>query len=135
MEDYLTREPEWVIPGTVRSSNPFISSQGRSVVMAGGDWEVRGLFGNEYALERAVDEIKKMENSPEFTVLDRRNLKVVLSKNDSETKRLVRNIIIIAHGFVESDAPLGAFDKKKAELKAKKLRADEEKRKKRRVQH
>ncbi len=98
--------------------------------MAGGDWEVRGLFGNEYALERAVDEIKKMEKAPEFAVLDRRNLKVVLSKNDPETKTLVRNIITIAHGFVESDAPLGMFDKKTAEKKAKKLKAEADKRKK-----
>jgi hypothetical protein len=94
-----------------------------------GDWEVRGLFGNEYALERAVDEIKKMEKPPEFAVLDRRNLRVVLSKNDLETTNLVKNIITIAHGFVESDAPLGMFDKKRAELKAKKLKAEEEKRK------
>jgi len=101
--------------------------------MAGGDWEVRGLFGNEHALERAVDEIKKMDKAPEFAVLDRRNLKVVLSKNDLETKMLVRNIITIAHGFVESDAPLGAFDKKKAEQKAKKLKAEEEKRKRERA--
>lgn len=97
--------------------------------MAGGDWEVRGLFGNEQALEHAVDEIKKMGEPPEFTVLDRRNLKVVLSKGDSETKTLVKNIITIAHGFVESDAPLGAFDKKRAEMKGKKLKAEEEKRK------
>jgi len=94
-----------------------------------GDWEVRGLFGNEYALERAVDEIKKMDKPPEFAVLDRRNLRVVLSKDDTDTKMLVRNIITIAHGFVESDAPLGDFDEKKAKLKAKKLKADEEKRK------
>lgn len=103
--------------------------------MAGGDWEVRGLFGNEYALERAVDELKKMEKSPEFSVLDRRNLKVVFSKRDAETKLTVRNIITIAHGFVESDAPLGAYDKKMAELKAKKVKADEEKRKRRRAGH
>ncbi len=104
--------------------------------MAGRDWELRGLFGNEYALERAVDEIKKMERAPEFVVLDRRNLKVVLSKDDTDAKMLVRNIITIAHGFVESDAPLGVFDRKMAERKAKKLKADEEKRKKRaRAQH
>jgi hypothetical protein len=101
--------------------------------MAAGDWEVRGLFGNEYALEQAVDEIKKMDRAPQFTVLDRRNLKVVLSSDDSETKRVVRNIITIAHGFVESDAPLGAFDKKKASQRAKKLKADEEKRKQRKA--
>ncbi len=101
--------------------------------MAGGDWEVRGLFGNEYALERAVDELKKLDKAPEFAVLDRRNLKVVLSKSDPETKMMVRNIITIAHGFVESDAPLGAFDKMKAEQKAKRLKAQEEKRKRERA--
>jgi len=100
-----------------------------------GEWEVRGLFGNEYALERAVDELKTMTKAPQFTVLDRRNLKVVFSKNDSETRNLVKNIITIAHGWVESDAPLGDFDKKMAEKKAKKLKADEEKRKKRKAQH
>jgi hypothetical protein len=100
-----------------------------------GDWEVRGLFGNEYALERAVDEIKKMEKPPEFAVLDRRNLRVVLSKNDPETTNLVKNIITIAHGFVESDAPLGTFDKKKAELKAKKLKVEGEKKRKAKPQH
>ena len=73
--------------------------------MAGGDWEVRGLFGNEYALERAVDEIKKMEKPPQFMVLDRRNLQVVLSKNDAETKSLVRNIITIAHGWIRERRP------------------------------
>jgi hypothetical protein len=99
--------------------------------MPGGDWEVRGLFGNEYALERAVDEIKKMEKPPEFAVLDRRNLRVVLSKSDTEKNMLVKNIITIAHGWIESEAPVGAFDKKKAEAKAKKIKVDEEKRKKR----
>jgi len=104
--------------------------------MAGGNWEVRGLFGNEYALERAVDEIKKMEKPPQFTVLDRRNLQVVLSKNDTETKSLVRNIITIAHGWVESDAPLGTLDRKNAEQKAKKLKEEAEKRKKKaKTQH
>ena len=96
-----------------------------------GDWEVRGLFGNEYALERAVDEINKMERRPEYRVLDRRNLQVVLSRNDPATKSLVRNIITIAHGFVESDAPLGQYDRLKQEAKAKKAKADAEKRKRR----
>ena len=97
-----------------------------------GDWEVRGLFGNEYAMENAVDELKKMDQVPEFKVLDRRNLSVIMSKSDSKTRELVRNIITIAHGFVESDAPLGQYDKEKAELKAKKLKADAEKRKRKR---
>lgn len=95
------------------------------------DWEVRGLFGNEYALEQAVDEIRKMDKPPEFAVIDRRNLKVLVPHNDEETRKLVRNIITIAHGFVESDAPLGVFDKKVAERRDKKQKADEEKRKKR----
>ena len=61
---------------------------------------------------------------------------MVLSKNDLETANLVKSIITIAHGFVESDAPLGTFDKKRAELKAKKLKAEEEKRKrKKKAQH
>jgi hypothetical protein len=94
-----------------------------------GDWEVRGLFGNEYALERAVDEINKMEKRPEYKVLDRRNLQVVLSRNDAATKSLVRNIITIAHGFVESDAPLGQYDRLKKEAKEKKEKADAEKKK------
>ena len=106
--------------------------------MTGGNWEVRGLFGNEYALDGAIDEIKKMQRPPEFQKLDRRNLKVVLSKGDPETKKLVRNIITIAHGFVESDAPLGTYDRKAKELKAKKLKVLAEKRKrkaKRQQQH
>ncbi len=99
--------------------------------MAGGDWEVRGLFGNEYALDSAVEEIKKMERPPGFEKVDRRNLQVVLSRSDSETKKLIRNIITIAHGYIESDAPLGTYEKKMKALKAKKLKLDEEKRKRR----
>ena len=95
-----------------------------------GDWEVRGLFGNEYAMENAVDELKKLDPVPEFKVLDRRNLSVVMSKRDTKTKQLVKNIITIAHGFVESDAPLGRYDTEKAEIKRKKLKEYEVKRKK-----
>ena len=94
-----------------------------------GDWEVRGLFGNEYALENAVDELKKLERVPEFKVLDRRNLQVVVSKGDSKTRSLVRNVITIAHGYVEADGPLGDYDAEVAEKKQKKLKEYEEKRK------
>ncbi|MDA4116807.1 MAG: hypothetical protein OK455_00490 [Thaumarchaeota archaeon] len=97
--------------------------------MEAGDWEVRGLFGNEYALDHALDEIKKMRKPPGLEKLDRRNLQVVVWKNDAETKKLVRNIITIAHGFIESDAPLGTYEQKKKELKAKKLKLEAEKRK------
>ena len=95
--------------------------------MAGGDWEVRGLFGNEYAMENAIEELKRLEKVPDFKVLDRRNLQVVVQKNDSKTRDLVKNVIKIAHGFVESDAPLGQYDAKKAEQKRKKLKEYEEK--------
>ena len=95
------------------------------------DWEVRGLFGNEYALERAIDELGKMEKKPWYKKLDRRNLQVLVAKNDAVTQTLVKNIITIAHGFVESDAPLGEFDKRRAEMKAKRAKAEAEKRKRR----
>jgi hypothetical protein len=94
-----------------------------------GDWEVRGLFGNELAMEDAIEGLKKLEKVPEFRVLDRRNLQVVLAKKDSKTKELVKNVIKIAHGYVEADAPLGQYDKKKAEIKRKKMKEYEEKRK------
>lgn len=93
-----------------------------------GDWEVRGLFGNEYAMEGAVEELKKLEKVPDFKVLDRRNLQVLVSKNDVKTRDLVKNVIKIAHGFVESDAPLGQYDAKRAEIKRRKLKEYEAKR-------
>jgi hypothetical protein len=92
-----------------------------------GDWEVRGLFGNEYAMESAIDELKKLEKVPDFKVLDRRNLQVVLNKKDSKSRDLVKNVIKIAHGYVEADAPLGQYDAKKAEAKRKKLKEYDEK--------
>ncbi len=92
-----------------------------------GDWEVRGLFGNEYAMESAIDELKKLEKVPEFKVLDRRNLQVVLNKKDSKSRDLDKNEIKIEHGYVEADAPLGQYDAKKAEVKRKKLKEYDEK--------
>jgi len=94
-----------------------------------GDWEVRGIFGNEYALEAAVDELKRLESVPEFKVLDRRNLQVVVSKNDAKTRGLVRNVIKMSHGFVEADGPVGEYDAKRAAIKQKKMKEYEEKRK------
>ena len=94
-----------------------------------GDWEVRGLFGNEYAMENAIEELRKLENVPDFKVLDRRNLQVVVSKNDTQTRDLVKNVITIAHGYVEADAPLGQYDAKRAEVKRKKMQEYEEKKK------
>ncbi|MGA2198647.1 MAG: hypothetical protein ABSG45_01780 [Nitrososphaerales archaeon] len=94
-----------------------------------GDWEVRGIFGNEYALENAVDELKKLDKVPDYKVLDRRNLQVVVSKSDTNTRDLVKNVITIAHGYVEADGPLGRYDAARAEIKRKKLKEYEEKRK------
>ncbi len=92
-----------------------------------GNWEVRGLFGNEFAMESAIEGLKKLEKVPDFKVLDRRNLQVVLNQNDAKGRELVKNVIKIAHGYVESDAPLGQYDAKKAEIKRKKMKEYEEK--------
>lgn len=93
-------------------------------------WEVRGLFGNEYAMEQAIEELKKHQGF-EYVVLDRRNLSVRFSGRSEATEAIVKRTFEICHGFVESEAPLGEFDKKKRAEREKKLKNDEEKRKKR----
>jgi len=90
------------------------------------DWEIRGLFGNEYALETAVEELKKHEGV-QCQVLDRRNLSVRLKGRDESLEGIIRTAIEIAHGYVESEAPLGEFERTKQRLKEKKLREFEEK--------
>ena len=90
------------------------------------DWEIRGLFGNEYALETAVEELKKHEGV-ECQVLDRRNLSVRLKGRDDSLEGIIKRAIEIAHGYVESEAPLGEFERTKQRLKEKKLREFEEK--------
>ena len=90
------------------------------------DWEIRGLFGNEYALETAVEELKKHERV-RCEVLDRRNLSVRLKRRDESLERIIRRAIEIAHGYVESEAPLGEFERTKQRLKEKKLKEFEEK--------
>ena len=107
----------------------LLSPQDTSQFDMPGDWEVRGLFGNQIAMEDAIDGLNKLKKVPEFKVLDRRNLQVVLAKSDTKSRDLVKNIIKISHGFVEADAPLGRYDKKKAEIKRKKMKEYEEKRK------
>lgn len=74
-------------------------------------WEVDGIFGNEYAMENAVNELKKLQGI-ELEVRDRRNLRVIMNSDGEEMRNLVKNAITIAHGFVESDAPAGEFDRK-----------------------
>ena len=90
------------------------------------DWEIRGLFGNEYALETAVEELKKHEGV-QCQVLDRRNLSVRLKGRDESLEGIIRRAIEIAHGYVESEAPLGEFERTKQRQKEKKLREFEEK--------
>jgi len=90
------------------------------------DWEIRGLFGNEYALETAVEELKKHEGV-QCQVLDRRNLSVRLKGRDESLEGIIRRAIEIAHGYVESEAPLGEFERTKQRLKEKKLKEFEEK--------
>jgi len=90
------------------------------------DWEIRGLFGNEYALETAVEELKKHEGV-ECQVLDRRNLSVRLKGRDDSLEGIIKRAIEIAHGYVESEAPLGEFERTKQRLKEKKLKEFEEK--------
>ena len=91
-------------------------------------WEIRGLFGNEYALEQAL-EMLKGDKRLECAVIDRRNLSVRLAKRDPDTEGMVRRTLEIHHGFVESEAPLGQFDAKKETARQKKLKDIEEKRK------
>ena len=90
------------------------------------EWEIRGLFGNEYALETAVEELKKHEGV-QCQILDRRNLSVRLKGRDDSLEGIIKRAIEIAHGYVESEAPLGEFERTKQRLKEKKLKEFEEK--------
>jgi hypothetical protein len=94
-------------------------------------WEIRGLFGNEYAMEQAIEELKKHKGY-EWAVLDRRNLSVRLQRRDAEKEEVVKRTIEMYHGYPEHEGPLGEYDRKrKAELQ-KKIKKDEEKRRRER---
>jgi len=90
-------------------------------------WEIRGLFGNEFAMETAVEELRKHPGL-DYEVLDRRNLSVRLKRRDEALEGIIRRAIEIAHGYVESQAPLGEFETSKRRLREKKLMEFEEKR-------
>ena len=92
-------------------------------------WEIRGLFGNEFAMEKTIEELKNHKGY-EWAVLDRRNLSVRFMKRDAEMEEIVKRAFEIHHGFVESEAPLGDYDTKREEAKQKKLRKEEKKLKK-----
>lgn len=91
-------------------------------------WEIRGLFGNEYAMEGAIAELKKHQGF-EWTVLDRRNLSVRFPKRNTETEELVKRTFEMYHGYAEHEGPLGEYDRKRLEERQKKLKKEEEKKK------
>jgi hypothetical protein len=90
-------------------------------------WEIRGLFGNEYAMEQAIEELKKHKGY-EWVILDRRNLSVRLNRRDPATEEVVKRTFEIYHGFSEHEGPLGEYDRMRKEEREKKVRKDEEKR-------
>ncbi len=93
-----------------------------------GVWEVRGLFGNEYAMEQAIEELKKHKGF-EWEVLDRRNLSVRFGTRNHEMEEVVKRTFEIYHGYTEHEGPLGEYERIRKEERDKKLRKDEEKKK------
>jgi hypothetical protein len=84
-------------------------------------WEIRGLFGNEWAMEQTIEMIKG-EKGLQYEVLDRRNLSVRLSKREAALEGRVRRAIDIYHGYVEAEGPLVKFDKEKEEARVKRIK-------------
>jgi hypothetical protein len=89
-------------------------------------WEIRGLFGNEYAMEKAIEELKKHEGF-KWEVLDRRNLSVRFEKRNHESEELVKRTLEMYHGFAEHEGPLGEYDRQRREEREKKLKKEEKK--------
>ncbi|MDG7011440.1 MAG: hypothetical protein JRN57_04900 [Nitrososphaerota archaeon] len=92
-------------------------------------WEIRGLFGNEYAMEQAIEELKKQKGF-EWAVLDRRNLSVRFQKRNPEGEELVKRTLEMYHGFAEHQGPLGEYDRLRREERKKKLKKEAEKKRK-----
>jgi len=90
-------------------------------------WEIRGLFGNEYAMEQAIEELKKHQGY-QWSVLDRRNLSIRFEKRNAETEELVKRTLEMYHGFAEHEGPLGEYDRLIREQKEKKFQKEEKKR-------
>ena len=89
-------------------------------------WEIRGLFGNEYAMEQAIEELKRHQGY-QWEVLDRRNLSIRLEKRNKEIEELVKRTLEMYHGFAEHEGPLGEYDRLRREQKEKKLKKEEKK--------
>jgi len=86
-------------------------------------WEIRGLFGNEYAMEQAIEELKKHKGY-EWEVLDRRNLSVRFGKRDHETEEMVKRAFEMYHGFAEHEGPLGEYERLRMKEKEKKAKRE-----------
>ena len=84
-------------------------------------WEIRGLFGNEYAMEQAIEELKKHQGY-RWEVLDRRNLSVRFERRDPEAEEMVKRVLEICHGFTEHEGPLWEYDRQRREALEKKLK-------------
>ncbi len=95
-----------------------------------GVWEIRGLFGNEYAMEQAIEELKKHKGL-EWTVIDRRNLSVKFQRRDPQEEEVVRRTLEMYHGFTEHEGPLGEYDAQRREERDNKAKKEAEKKRKR----
>lgn len=93
-----------------------------------GTWEIRGLFGNEYAMEQVIAELKK-HSGFEWEILNRRNLSVRFSRRDRGTEELVKRAFEMYHGYAEHEGPLGEYDRERQKVREEKRKKDEEKRK------
>ena len=89
-------------------------------------WEIRGLFGNEYAMEQAIEELKKHKGY-EWAVLDRRNISLRFERRDAEAEEIAKRTFEMYHGFVEHEGPLGEYDRVRRQEKEKKLKKEETK--------
>ena len=98
-----------------------------------GAWEIRGLFGNEYAMEQAIEELKRHKGF-DWVVLDRRNLSVRFPKRDTATEEVVKRTFEIYHGYAEHEGPYGEYDRLRRDEKEKKLKKEAEKQK-RKTEH
>jgi hypothetical protein len=93
-----------------------------------GMWEIIGLFGNEYALDNTIEDLK--ENGIDNVVkLDRRYISVRFEKRNKEMEEKAKRIIEFNHGFIEAEAHLGEYDKQLRKAKIEKVKKEEKKRK------
>lgn len=93
-----------------------------------GGWEIRGLFGNEYAMEQAIQELKKHKGF-DLAILDRRNLSIRFPQRDPENEDVVKRTLEMYHGFAEHEGKPGEYDRIRSEERQKKVKKEEEKRK------